>query len=73
MSTIEIREKLHQYIDTSTDDIVAAVFALFKTYNTLPADNTDEELYNREIDKAIADIAAGKFYTHEEIKSSFRK
>lgn len=73
MSTIEIREKLHQYIDTSTDDIVAAVFALFKTYNTLPTDSTDEELYNKEIDKAIADISAGKFYTHEEVKNSFRK
>ena len=73
MSTIEIREKLHQYIDTSTDDIVAAVFALFKTYNTLPTENADEEIYNKEIDKAIADIAAGEFYTHEEVKSSFRK
>ena len=41
MSSIEIRKELHQYIDNSTDEIIAAVYALLKTYNTTHSEETD--------------------------------
>jgi hypothetical protein len=74
MSTIEIREKLHQYIDNSEDDIINAVFALFKTYNNSPKMNSaDIDEYNKDIDEAMAEIDKGNFYTHEEVKSMIKK
>ncbi len=70
MSTIEIREKLHQYIDNSTDDIVAAVFAFFKTYNKTDKDEEiDINEYNRELEEAMAEIDNGEFNTQSEVES----
>lgn len=55
MSTIEIREELHKYIDSSEDEIIAAVFELFKSYNSIPKENLDEiDKYNQEINDAMA-------------------
>lgn len=74
MSTIEIREKLHQYVDNSEDDIINAVFALFKTYNNSPRMNTEDIAeYNKEIDEAMAEIDNGDFYTHNEVESMIKK
>ncbi len=74
MSTIEIRKELHQYIDNSTDNIVAAVFALFKTYNNGYAEaGTDITTYNQEIDEAMAEINSGIFSSHDDIKKALRK
>ena len=74
MSTIEIREKLHQYVDNSEDDIINAVFALFKTYNSSPKmSEADIEEYNRDIDKAMKEIDNGNFVTHEEVVNRIKK
>jgi predicted transcriptional regulator len=74
MSTIEIREKLHEYIDKSEDDIVNAVFALFKTYNN-SSKMSREEIgeYNKEIDEAMIEINNGNFTTHEEVETIIKK
>lgn len=74
MSTIEIREKLHQYVDNSEDDIINAVFALFKTYNNSPKMNGDDiNKYNKEIDDAMDEMNKGEYYTHDEVKSIIKK
>ena len=74
MSTIEIREKLHKYIDISEDDIVAAVFALFKTYNNIPKDKPlDIAEYNKDINDAMAEIDRGEFYTQDEVEAIIKK
>ena len=74
MGTIEIREKLHQYVDNSEDDIINAVFALFKTYNSSPKmSEADIEEYNRDIDKAMKEIDNGNFVTHEEVVNRIKK
>jgi hypothetical protein len=73
MSTTEIREKLHGYIDSSDDDIVTAVFAFFKSYNGLNNDVVDKEEYNRDIEEAMADIALGEFDAHEEVVAIIKK
>jgi hypothetical protein len=74
MSTIAIREKLHQYIDNSEDDIINAVFALFKTYNNTPKMNSEDIAeYNKDIDDAMAEIDKENFHTHSEVESMIKK
>lgn len=74
MSTIEIREKLHKYIDSSEDDIIAAVFAFFKTYNNIPKNEPlDIAEYNNDINEAMAEIDRGEFYTQEEVEAIIKK
>jgi hypothetical protein len=74
MSTIEIREKLHQYVDNSEDDIINAVFALFKTYNNSSKMNNEDILeYNKDIEEAMAEIDKGNFFTHSEVESLIKK
>ena len=74
MSTIEIREKLHKYIDSSEDDIIAAVFAFFKTYNNIPKNEPlDIAEYNNDINEAMAEIDRGEFNTQEEVEAIIKK
>ena len=74
MSTIEIREKLHQYVDNSEDDIINAVFALFKTYNNSPKMNNEDILeYNKDINEALKEIDKGNFLSHSEVESLIKK
>ena len=73
MSAIEIREQLHKYIDSSADDIIAAVYSLFKTYNNVNISsdkNTDIDHYNNEIDKAMHEIDNGIYKNHEDVKKA---
>ncbi len=74
MSTLEIREKLHQYVDNSEDDIINAVFALFKTYNNSHKMNSADIVeYNKEINEAMTEIDKGNFYTHTEVELMIKK
>lgn len=73
MSNIDIRKELHQYIDNSTDDIIAAVYAMLKTYNSEGKAEIDVAEYNTDIDAAIKEIATGEFTTHEAAKKSLLK
>ena len=73
MSSIEIRKELHQYIDNSTDDIIAAVYALLKTYNSDDTVSVDLEEYNSDIDEAMKEMDAGKFASHDDVKKSLNK
>ena len=73
MSSIEIRKELHQYIDNSTDDIIAAVYALLKTYNSDDTVTVDLEEYNSDIDEAMKEMDAGKFASHDDVKKSLIK
>lgn len=68
MSSIEIRKELHQYIDNSTDDIIAAVYALLKTYNSDDTVTVDSEEYNSDIDEAMKEMDAGKYISHDDVK-----
>lgn len=73
MSTLDIRKELHQYIDNSTDDIIAAVYAMLKTYNSEPAEDIDIQEYNNDIDAAMKEIDNGESISHESVKKSLLK
>lgn len=74
MSTLEIREKLHQYVDNSEDDIINAVFAFFKSYSSSSKISKSELVeYNAEIETAMKEIDKGNFYTENEVEAILKK
>lgn len=73
MSTIDIRKELHNYIDNSTDDIIAAVYALLKTYNNDNNETVDIKEYNSDIEEAMKEMDSGEFDLHEDVKKSLLK
>ncbi len=66
MTTVTIRQKLHQFIDKIGEKKVKAIYTLFEEEI-----NQDErisiEQYNKEIDEAMAEVKKGEVYTHEEV------
>ena len=73
MSNIEIRKELHNYIDNSTDDIIAAVYALLKTYNNDNNELVDLAEYNNDIDRAIEEYKRGEVLPHEAVVKMAKK
>ena len=74
MNTLEIREKLHKYIDSSDDDIVTALFAFFKSYNDVPKEKQEDiSEYNQEINEAMSEYAKGNYTTHEDVLKELRE
>ena len=73
MTNIDIRKELHQYIDYSTDDIIAAVYAMLKTYNSEHTDDIDIQEYNNDIDSAMKEMDKGEFISHDAVKKSLLK
>ena len=73
MSTIDIRKELHNYIDNSTDDIIAAVYAMLKTYNNDSKEAVDIQEYNNDIEKAMKEMENGEFDLHEDVKKALLK
>jgi hypothetical protein len=73
VSNIDIRKELHQYIDNSTDDIIAAVYAMLKTYNSDDKVEIDIAEYNSDIDAAMKEMDSGEFTSHEAAKKSLLK
>jgi hypothetical protein len=75
MTTLAIRKKIHQYIDTADDKIVKAIYAMMKELGDEPISKkrfTLEE-YNESIEKAEKEIASGKFLTHKEALKQIKK
>ena len=70
---MDIRKELHQYIDNSTDDIIAAVYAMLKTYNSEQNTDVDIQEYNNDINEAMKEIDNGEFTSHESAKKSLLK
>jgi len=68
MTSIAIRKKIHQYIDSADEQVVKAVYAMLKEFDKAPADlkRFSMEEYNESIEKAEREINAGKFLTHKE-------
>jgi hypothetical protein len=64
MTTISIREKLHQFIDAAEEKKVKAIYTIFEE-EIIKGQHISIEQYNKEIDEAEADFANGDFITQE--------
>lgn len=76
MNTIELRNRLSQYINTADDRLLRVVNAVFESYNeedeavayTVDGKPLTLTEYKNEIKEAEAEIERGEYITHEELK-----
>ena len=77
MSTAELKEELHQYIDQGDKKLLHMMQALAKAYldedHTLPGDPMSVEDYKRRIRQAKANIAEGNFTTQEDLEKEMEQ
>ena len=70
MSTLTIRQKLHQFIDEIEEKKAEAIYTIFE--NEI-GKNISLEQYNKEIDEAMNEIKNGEVYSHEEVVEMSKK
>lgn len=77
MSTAELKEELHQYIDQGDKKFLHMMQALAKAYleedYTLPGNPMSVEEYKGRIRQAKANIAAGNFTTQEDLEKEMEQ
>lgn len=69
MSILDIKEKLHEYIEQSDDKLLKMIYALVKEYNEDEPFNLDEErkkLIEAERERYLK--GEGKSYSWDEVK-----
>jgi hypothetical protein len=74
MTTAEIREKLHDLIDTADDKHVKAVYSIFKDEMAEKYDPWEDEEFVIEMDQRVKDVESGKTkgVSWEEVKRKAR-
>ena len=64
MTTVTIRQKLHQFIDTIEEKKVKAIYTIFEE-EINKGERISIEQYNKEIEEAEAEFQNGEYITHE--------
>ena len=76
MTTLAIRLKVHQYIDTVDESVIRAIFNIIKEAGKdekkMLKQLTIQE-YNKSLALAEKEVAAGKYLSHEDAVKEIRK
>lgn len=70
MGAAQIREELHEFIDSGDTKLIKLLYAVAKEYTY--DERISLEQYNKELDEAEAEIDRGEFLTHEEAAKEIR-
>ncbi|KAB2808678.1 SurA N-terminal domain-containing protein [Phaeocystidibacter luteus] len=83
MDTLELRNKLHEYVNKADDHVLRIMSAVFEKYNRADSENVvaytieGEPLtvseYRKEIEEAEEQIKRGEYITQEELKREVDK
>lgn len=75
MPTANIRQKLHNFIDTIEDKRVKAIYTLFEDEIEQEGDWWDElpVEVQKEVDQALAELDKGKGIPHEQVMKKYKK
>ncbi|MBK6274803.1 MAG: hypothetical protein KA174_01810 [Chitinophagales bacterium] len=65
MSTIDIKEKIQDYLEIADDNILEAIYTLLSSN---VGHKIDIEAYNKDIDESLEDYKSGNVYTSDEMK-----
>ena len=65
MSTIDIKEKIQDYLEIADDNILEAIYTLL---SSIVDHKIDIEAYNKDIDESLEDYKSGNVYTSDEMK-----
>jgi len=67
MATLDLRQRVQDYIETADERLLKMIKALVETYQ----DNTDRiriEQYNKELETSEAQIERGEYHTHDQVR-----
>ena len=65
MSTIDIKEKIQDYLEIADDNILEAIYTLLSSN---VGHKIDIEAYNKDIDESLEDYKSRNVYTSDEMK-----
>ncbi len=66
MTTLSIRQKLHEFIDAVEEKKVKAIYTIFED-EIIHGERISIEQYNKEIDEAMEEVKKGEVYSHDEV------
>ena len=72
MKTAELRNKVHEIIDSNDDEIIRAVYILLQASTAENVLGESVEKYNEELEKAERCIDQGQFITHGDVKRQIK-
>lgn len=74
MGTAQLKEKLHTFIDRGDESFLKVVYSMFKAYSEEEKKGRITiEQYNKELEEAEAEINAGNYLSHQEVKKRMKK
>lgn len=83
MSTIQIREQLHQYVDLADERFAGALLAMFKDYfknqknavvaYTVKGEPLTKKQMLKQVNEAVDKVEKGQFRTTEQIRKNILK
>ncbi len=72
MTTIVIRQKLHEFIENIEEKKARAIYTLFEE-EIKQGQQISIEQYNKEIDEAETEFANGEYITHEAMVKKMKR
>ncbi|OFY69743.1 MAG: hypothetical protein A3G23_11355 [Bacteroidetes bacterium RIFCSPLOWO2_12_FULL_37_12] len=74
MSTAQLKEKLHTFIDRGNESFLKVVYGVAKAYSEEEKKGRITiDQYNKELEEAEAEINSGKYISHKEVKNRMKK
>ncbi len=71
MTTLSMRQKLHQFIDSIEEKKAKAIYTLFEE-EIEQGKRISVKQYNKEIDNAMKRVSAGKYTTQKELEKEMQ-
>jgi len=71
MTTITMRQKLHQFIDSIEEKKAKAIYTLFEE-EIEQSKRISVKQYNKEIDEAMKRVSAGKYTRQKELEKEMQ-
>ena len=72
MENLELKEKLHQFIDDGDEALINLMWETIISYNSGNTSSTTEE-YNKDIDESLNQFRNGDFITQKELEEQSEK
>lgn len=72
MVNLQLKEKLHHYIDNADEALINLMWETVSSYNSGNTFSTIEE-YNKDIDESLEQFRRGDFITQKELEEQSEK
>jgi predicted transcriptional regulator len=73
MNTSELKQKVHEIIEASDEEVLKTVYTLLQASDAQYILGASIDEYNAELEKAETDIDKGNFTTQEDLENEIKK